>query len=116
MTAPREPASAAPPHHSVAGLNALHAGRCLASAATRFDWMCTTAHTHFDTILHSGEWPAIKAKLAETNPFANLPYVLDGETVVSQSNACLVYLAGRFGALHPPSPLTVLICLRLKPK
>jgi glutathione S-transferase len=78
--------------------------------------MCTTSHTHFDTILHSGEWPAIKAKLAETNPFANLPYVLDGETVVSQSNACLVYLAGRFGALHPPSPLTVLICLRLKPK
>ena len=49
-------------------------------------------------------------------PLANLPYVLDGETVVSQSNACLVYLAGRFGALHPPSPLTVLIYLRLKPK
>ena len=46
-----------------------------------------------------GEWPALKAKLAESNPLANLPYLIDGKTVISQSNACLIYLADRFGLL-----------------
>ena len=29
----------------------------------------------------------------------NLPYVLDGERVVSQSNACLIYLGEKFGMM-----------------
>ena len=37
--------------------------------------------------------PALKAK----NPLINLPYVVDGEVVVSQSNACLSYLGRKLG-------------------
>lgn len=41
----------------------------------------------------------MKAELAQSNPFVNLPYVIDGDSVIAQSNACLVYLANRFGLL-----------------
>jgi len=37
--------------------------------------------------------PALKAK----NALMNLPYVVDGDTVVTQSNACLTYLGRKFG-------------------
>lgn len=42
-------------------------------------------------------WFAVKPDLMVANPLINLPYVLDGEKVVSQSNACLAYLARRLG-------------------
>mmetsp|Transcript_92093 Transcript_92093/g.260188 ORF Transcript_92093/g.260188 Transcript_92093/m.260188 type:complete len:243 (+) Transcript_92093:104-832(+) len=45
-----------------------------------------------------GEWfgskkEAVKAK----NPLANLPYILDGNVCVCQTNACFLYLGDRFG-------------------
>ena len=33
------------------------------------------------------------------NALANLPYVIDGETVVTQSNACLLYLGRKLGLM-----------------
>jgi glutathione S-transferase len=39
---------------------------------------------------------AFKPGLKERNPFINLPYVIDGDLVVSQSNACLSYLGRKF--------------------
>jgi glutathione S-transferase/dienelactone hydrolase len=38
-----------------------------------------------------------KPLLAKKHPLINLPYVIDGEMVVSQSNACLAYLGRRLG-------------------
>jgi hypothetical protein len=42
-------------------------------------------------------WFSAKAELKTRNPFMNLPYVIDGEHVVSQSNACLAYLGRKLG-------------------
>jgi hypothetical protein len=42
-------------------------------------------------------WFGVKAGLKSRNPFMNLPYVIDGDHVVSQSNACLAYLGRRLG-------------------
>jgi len=38
-----------------------------------------------------------KPPLLEKNPLANLPYIVAGETVITQSNACLSYLGMRLG-------------------
>jgi glutathione S-transferase len=45
------------------------------------------------------QWPAYKAELSKKNPLANLPFVIDGDVVVTQSNACLTYLAGKLGLM-----------------
>ena len=37
-----------------------------------------------------------KPVLSKKNPLMNLPYVIDGETVITQSNACLLYLGRKF--------------------
>merc|ERR1740138_1330020 len=39
--------------------------------------------------------PALKAK----NALMNLPYVIDGDTVVTQSNACLDYIGKKLGLM-----------------
>lgn len=38
-----------------------------------------------------------KAVLKEKNPLVNLPYIVDGDVVVSQSNSCLQYLGAKLG-------------------
>eukprot|EP00667_Euglena_gracilis_P013633 EG_transcript_14072 len=45
-----------------------------------------------------------KPELAKSNAFANLPYVLEGDRCVSQSNALLLYLGAKLG-IDPPSLL-----------
>jgi len=47
----------------------------------------------FQTEWFSGRKPGLK----EINPLVNLPYIIDGTLVVSQSNACLSYLGKKFG-------------------
>eukprot|EP01102_Stenamoeba_stenopodia_P021890 TRINITY_DN893_c0_g7_i1.p1 TRINITY_DN893_c0_g7~~TRINITY_DN893_c0_g7_i1.p1 ORF type:complete len:236 (-),score=52.42 TRINITY_DN893_c0_g7_i1:61-768(-) len=42
-------------------------------------------------------WFSVKPALKERNPLMNLPYVIDGDRVVTQSNACLLYLGRKFG-------------------
>jgi len=41
-------------------------------------------------------WFSKKAGLLEKNPLMNLPYVYDGDNLVTQSNACLYYLGRKF--------------------
>jgi glutathione S-transferase len=38
-----------------------------------------------------------KPPLKEKNPLANLPYVVDGDIVICQSNACFSYLGRKLG-------------------
>merc|ERR1711998_210708 len=38
-----------------------------------------------------------KKKLAEQNGMINLPYIVDGDTVVTQSNSCLLFLGKKLG-------------------
>lgn len=42
------------------------------------------------------EWSSAKPALQAANPLMNLPYLVDGDVVVSQSNACLTYLGRKF--------------------
>ena len=42
---------------------------------------------------HGGE----KVELITKNSMMNLPYIIDGETIVTQSNSCLLYLGKKLG-------------------
>ena len=64
--------------------------------------MAEYAGADYEAKLHDSdtdEWAELKAELIKTNPLANLPYVIDGDTVVTQSNACFAYLGEKFGLL-----------------
>lgn len=45
------------------------------------------------------EWIDAKPGLKALNPLINLPYVKDGNVIVSQSNACFLYLGRKLGML-----------------
>lgn len=49
----------------------------------------------FDFSSWFGEKPALK----ELNPLINLPYIIDGDLVISQTNACFTYLGRKFNML-----------------
>jgi len=49
------------------------------------------------TAWFAGDKPTLKEK----NSLINLPYLIDGETVVTQSNSCLVYLGQKLGIDTP---------------
>jgi len=52
------------------------------------------------------EWfQKAKPPLAALNPLVNLPYVKDGDVVISQSNSCFQYLGTKFG-LDSKDPLS----------
>lgn len=44
-------------------------------------------------------WMELKPALKEVNPLMNLPYMKDGDILITQSNACLVYLGKKFDML-----------------
>ena len=46
-----------------------------------------------------------KPAMKEINPLANLPFLVDGDVIISQSNACLMYLGRKLGEPRPPLPL-----------
>lgn len=48
-----------------------------------------------DGSFDASSWISAKPALKARNPLMNLPYIIDGEHVISQSNACLVYLGRR---------------------
>jgi hypothetical protein len=43
------------------------------------------------------EWFSQKPALKEKNPLMNLPYVIHGDRVITQSNACFSYLGRQLG-------------------
>ena len=53
-----------------------------------------------------------KPALKDKNALINLPYIIDGDTVISQSNACLSYLGRKYG-LWGDSPLECANCDQL---
>ncbi|KAJ1457697.1 hypothetical protein M885DRAFT_418980, partial [Pelagophyceae sp. CCMP2097] len=53
-----------------------------------------------------------RSELRARNPLANLPYVVDGDLVVAQSNACLHYLGDKYD-LNGPDEAAQLRCLQL---
>jgi glutathione S-transferase len=49
-------------------------------------------------VVEPGQWfGAKKEEVKAKNPLANLPYLIDGDTTVCQTNACFLYLGDRFG-------------------
>ena len=45
----------------------------------------------------ASEWFSAKPEFKARNPFINLPYIEDGDVLISQSNACLSYLGRKLG-------------------
>lgn len=45
------------------------------------------------------EWFDVKPSLKENNALMNLPYIIDGEHVIAQTNACFLYLGRKFNML-----------------
>jgi len=55
--------------------------------------------TKIDGVLNKDSWfkdPKAKADILAKNPFANLPYVIDGDLCICQTNACFKYLGRKF--------------------
>jgi glutathione S-transferase len=50
-----------------------------------------------DGSFDASAWFTVKPELKAVNPLVNLPYVIDGDVVVSQTNACLAYLGRKLG-------------------
>ena len=68
--------------------------------------MCSYAGVDFkdENYTSMDMWGTAKAELKQRNPLMNLPFVKDGEdALVTQSNACLMYLDSRLG-LEPAEP------------
>jgi len=71
--------------------------------------MCEHAQVPYEAVLYDVAvtaegfdrscWFGPKAAIKAKNPLANLPYIIDGDTVVTQSNACMTYLGKKFGLL-----------------
>eukprot|EP00616_Rhizochromulina_sp_CCMP1243_P008986 CAMPEP_0118997144 /NCGR_PEP_ID=MMETSP1173-20130426/61256_1 /TAXON_ID=1034831 /ORGANISM="Rhizochromulina marina cf, Strain CCMP1243" /LENGTH=746 /DNA_ID=CAMNT_0006948567 /DNA_START=93 /DNA_END=2330 /DNA_ORIENTATION=+ len=58
------------------------------------------------------EWFTEKAAMKLRNPLSNLPFLIDGELVICQSNACYAYLGRKFG-LWGDTPLEQILCEEL---
>ena len=54
-----------------------------------------------------------KPALRERNPLINLPYIVDKDVVVTQSNACLLYLGRKFDMLGDGSESELCLCEQL---
>jgi glutathione S-transferase len=85
---------------SVAGPSADTSHRCV-------QWSCTLAYPLNNVMYHclpkedgsfdASAWFTVKPDLKSVNPLVNLPCVIDGDVVVSQTNACLAYLGRKLG-------------------
>lgn len=63
--------------------------------------------------LERGEWLVDhKPQLKEKHALINLPYIIDGEIIVAQSNACLSYLGRKFD-MWGTTPREVISCEEL---
>lgn len=71
---------------------AMYAGAKL--IAENYDLKCKEGGG-FDASPWTNAKPALRAK----NPLMNLPYVIDGDVIVTQTNACFAYLGRKFGLL-----------------
>eukprot|EP01088_Endostelium_zonatum_P020166 TRINITY_DN728_c4_g1_i1.p1 TRINITY_DN728_c4_g1~~TRINITY_DN728_c4_g1_i1.p1 ORF type:complete len:242 (-),score=68.35 TRINITY_DN728_c4_g1_i1:50-745(-) len=63
--------------------------------------MCEYTNTPYNNVTYtpaeSHKWfKEAKPQLLEKNPLINLPYILDGDKVITQSNSCLEYLGRKF--------------------
>lgn len=56
-------------------------------------------------------WFGIKPELKAKNPLVNLPHLVDGDVIVSQSTACLVYLGKKLN-LYGASASEEVMCLQ----
>jgi nucleoside diphosphate kinase len=70
--------------------------------------MCEYTETPYEAILYNcvpkegggfdaSDWFNKKGCVKNRNPLANLPYIEDGDVIVTQSNACITYLATKLG-------------------
>ena len=58
--------------------------------------MCEYAEVEYENKMYDdfGTWDnGDKAELKKKNPLINLPYVVDGDKVITQSQTCFIYLA-----------------------
>jgi hypothetical protein len=54
--------------------------------------ICYDCGVDADGSFEGDSWFSIKDSLKGINPLINLPYVIDGKMIITQSNACFQYL------------------------
>ena len=62
--------------------------------------MCEYAGVEYEDVQYAdgATWFGTdKPPLKEKNPMINLPYIVDGDVVITQSNSCLMYLGSKLG-------------------
>lgn len=72
-------------------------------AGLEYEATCYEIHKQEDGSYDKNAWFGVKPDLKAKNAFMNLPYVVDGDVVVSQTIACLQYL-GKKGGLYGSTP------------
>lgn len=56
-------------------------------------------------------YPAAKqGKLSKLLPFPNLPYIIDGDVKIAQTNSILRFIARKYGFVSPNEPMTDYVC------
>eukprot|EP01088_Endostelium_zonatum_P020108 TRINITY_DN7250_c0_g1_i1.p1 TRINITY_DN7250_c0_g1~~TRINITY_DN7250_c0_g1_i1.p1 ORF type:complete len:225 (+),score=41.00 TRINITY_DN7250_c0_g1_i1:93-767(+) len=67
--------------------------------AAHLRMICEYANTPYINVAYSDQptWFEVKKpELQQKNPLINLPYILDGDKTITQSNSCLEYLGRKF--------------------
>jgi hypothetical protein len=52
-----------------------------------------------DGSFEGNSWFSVKNSVKSVNPLINLPYVIDGKMIITQSNACFLYLGRKLSML-----------------
>lgn len=86
----------------------------LTGLAAPLRMMCLYAKTPFHNVSYPSGGPNTwfdtdKPNLLTKQPLINLPYIIDGDQIISQSNACLSYLGRKFG-LWGNTPSEISVC------
>lgn len=55
-------------------------------------------------------WFDVKPDLKAKNPLINLPYVIDGDVILTQSNACCLYVGRKLGLLGNNEAICISRC------
>jgi glutathione S-transferase len=67
--------------------------------AVNYDLTLKPESTVSELKFDASDWFEKKPALKGINPLMNLPYLIDGDTVVAQTNACFTYLGRRLNML-----------------
>eukprot|EP01127_Copromyxa_protea_P003329 TRINITY_DN13160_c0_g1_i1.p1 TRINITY_DN13160_c0_g1~~TRINITY_DN13160_c0_g1_i1.p1 ORF type:complete len:240 (-),score=48.95 TRINITY_DN13160_c0_g1_i1:24-665(-) len=69
----------------------------LSYAGAEYESTLYPVHYPEDGSIDKSAWFNVKPEFVKKNPLMNLPYLIDGDLVITQSNPCLMHVARKFG-------------------